>query len=108
MMQLASNEGHAHFIYGDREEGYKAFLLRAARDGHAPGMYQYALECDDPQERLQWMRRAAASGHVGAIASLETPSESRVVACPRGPRKLSGTSRFAHWLRWPILRVLPL
>lgn len=111
-MQLVSNEGHAHFIYGDREEGLRAFLHRAAQDGHAPAMYQYALQCGDPHERLRWIRRAAGAGYARAINALARTEagcrhaeplqepETRVVAFRLStPGGSSGSSRFADLRR---------
>ena len=49
--RLVSNEGHAHVVYSNDAEDRKTFLHRAAQDGHLPAMYEYGLQCDDPDER---------------------------------------------------------
>jgi hypothetical protein len=68
--RLVSNEGHAHVIYSNDAEGRKTFLRRAAQDGHFPAMFEYALQCDDPDEKWHWLREAAHEGYTPAIRGI--------------------------------------
>jgi TPR repeat protein len=79
-MRLDCNEGHAHVIYSRGTNERKAFLHRAAQDGHAPAMYQYAHLCTAPRQRLRWLRRAAEAGYLPAMGDLECSASVRPVA----------------------------
>jgi len=70
-MRLDCNEGHAHVIYSRGANERKTFLHRAAQDGHAPAMYQYAQLCSNPRHRRRWLRRAAEAGYLPAMKAAE-------------------------------------
>ena len=46
----------------------QATLLRmAAEKGNVAAKYRYAMECNDPEERRQWLKEAAEAGHIPAM-----------------------------------------
>ena len=64
------NVGAKYYRYAiqcsDPEEK-RQWLKKAAEAGHIPAMSDYGLECEDRRERKRWLREAAYEGHVPAI-----------------------------------------
>lgn len=59
-----TNEGHVHVVYDAGPIDRRSFLRQAAEDGHVAAMYEYGLQCDDPDEQRRWLRKAAQQGYV--------------------------------------------
>jgi TPR repeat protein len=48
-------------------EEKRQWLKKAAYEGHVPAIYRYGLECGDSSERKRWLRQAAEAGDVEAM-----------------------------------------
>ena len=75
LLSAACKEGHAPAMYFfglecDEPEEKKKWLHEAARKGYSPAMYAYALVCEDRDAKIRWLRKAALEGHIGAVHAL--------------------------------------
>ena len=64
---LSCEQGQVSHLVEDDLVARRAFLRKAAEDGHAPAMYQFALVCADTSQRGYWLRKAAKAGYVPAM-----------------------------------------